>query len=165
MRSKVKMLKRRIKKIGYEGDISFHYKENNILNINELYDLGANDEIFMLKKINIFNYCDCESLDFELLFGKKIKINANKKNYEKYIIGVINELIILKNEDKINIILHIIDKKLNVYISYKFKSPLCTVQEKNVWLCYDTKSKRWMYIKKCTITDVDKFRNEIAFIN
>ena len=54
---------------------------------------------------------------------------------------------------------------MNIYISYKFKIPFCTLQEKNVWLCYDTKIKKWIYIKKCIIADVDKFRDEIANIN
>ena len=70
------------------------------------------------------------------------KINASRRNYEKYIIEIIKILLVLKNEDNINIKLHIIDNKINVYILYKFKSLFCTLEEKDIWLLYDTESRK-----------------------
>ena len=50
-----------------------------------------------------------EHLD-KLIFGKEVKIKSGRRNHEKYVIGVINELL-LKSEDEINIKLHVIDEK------------------------------------------------------
>ena len=62
------------------------------------------------------------------------------------------------------LILHRIDKKINVDISYKFKSTFCTLEEKDIWLWYDGKSGKWWYMKKDNFIDGDKLLDGISLI-
>ena len=55
----------------------------------------------------------------------------------QFIIDLRKLLLKLKDKDEINIILHIIDTKSNLYIAQKYKNINSKLKEKDKWLYYD----------------------------
>ena len=88
---------------------------------------------------------------------------ASRRNYEKYISEIIKGML-LKNENKINIKLHIIDTKINVYILYKFKSLFYTLEEKNIRLSFDTDTRKWWCLIKIKDIKDDELLDKIAYV-
>ena len=127
IRSKIKLLKRSIDQWKYDFDkdkinnVKFYYKKNNILNINELYDINIDEKVYYLKEINyhlIDPYASVCEFDEDLFFDKKTDIEISScYNYKEFIINLRNLLLKLKDKDEINIILHIIDTESNLYNS------------------------------------------------
>ena len=167
MRSKVKRLKRRICSLRGNPTIKFCYKEDNILNINGLYDININDwdDVYILKEIDLLEFFELEELNHKLIFDRDIILNANASDYEKCIREIINKLLKLKREDKIDIKLHIIDNKINAYITYRYKSLDYISKMKDRWLWYDLMEQKWYYISNMKDIDGYSVLEEIAFIN
>jgi hypothetical protein len=167
MRSKVKRLKRRICSLRGNPTIKFCYKEDNILNINGLYDININDwdDVYILKEIDLIEFFELEELNHKLIFDRDIILNANANDYEKCIREIINKLLKLKREDKIDIKLHIIDNKINAYITYRYKSLDYISKMKDRWLWYDLMEQKWYYISNMKDIDGYSVLEEIAFIN
>ena len=103
--------------------LNFITKKNNILNINELYNINIDEKVYYLKEINyhlIDPYASVCEFDEDLFFDKKTDIENDKySEYKEFIIELRNLLLKLKDKDEINIILHIIDTKSNIYIAQK----------------------------------------------
>ena len=77
IRSKIKLLKRSIDQWIYEfdkekmKDVKFYYKKNNILNINELYDINIDEKVYYLKEINVHliePYATVNNFEEEIFF-------------------------------------------------------------------------------------------------
>ena len=56
---------------------------------------------------------------------------------KEFIIDLRNLLLKIKDKDEINIILHIIDTRTNLYITQKYKNKNSKLKEKDKWLYYD----------------------------
>ena len=127
IRSKIRLLKKTIDQWIYDYakdkiiDVKFYYKKNNILNINDLYDINIDEKVYCLKEINP-HLLDPVGRVYE--FGEEtfsdkktdIEIESYYK-YKEFIIGLRNLLLKLKNKDEINIIFHILDTESNLYIT------------------------------------------------
>ena len=72
-------------------DVKFYYKKNNILNINDLYDINIDEKVYCLKEINphlldpFGTICD---FDEETFFDKKTDIEI------EYVMNINNFLLI-----------------------------------------------------------------------
>ena len=167
MRSKVKSLKKSISSIQQYITIKFFYKEDNVLNINGLYDVNVNnwDDMFILREIDLLQFFELEELNYKLIFERDIEINASASDYKKCITEIINKLLKLKREDKINIRLHIIDFQINAYISCIYKSPDYISKEKHKWLWYDLMTQKWYYISNMEDIDGNDVLKKIAIIH
>ena len=75
------------KKTDFVGEVLYKYKKN-IININDLYNMEVNDNVFALKDIEVRSYFICEELKYELIFEKEGKLYASPSDYEKYIINI-----------------------------------------------------------------------------
>ena len=78
---------------------------------------------------------------FNSLIGPKflflnIEISSCYKCKE-FIIDLRNLLLKLKDKDEINIILHIIDRESNLYVTQKYKKLDSKLKEKDKWIYYD----------------------------
>ena len=78
---------------------------------------------------------------FNSLIGPKflflnIEISSFLKCKE-FIIDLRNLLLKLKDKDEINIILHIIDRESNLYVTQKYKKLDRKLKEKDKWIYYD----------------------------
>ena len=54
-------------------DVKFYYKKNNILNINELYDINIDEKVYYLKEINLHlidPYASINDFEEEIFFDK-----------------------------------------------------------------------------------------------
>ena len=142
IRNKIKSLKRSIDQWIYEFDkdkiidVKFYFKKNNILNINEFYDINIDEKVYYLKEINLLlinPYANVFEFDEKIFFDKEtdIEIDNYSKNKE-FIIDLRKLLLKLKDKDEINIILHIIDTKLNLYIAQKYKKINSKLKEKDI---------------------------------
>ena len=115
--------------------------KNNILNINELYDINIDEKVYCLKEINphlIDPYATVNDFEEEIFFDKKTNIEISScYKYKEFIINLRNLLLKLKDKDEINIILHIIDTESNLYITQKYKKLDSKLKEKDKWIYYD----------------------------
>ena len=147
IRNKIKSLKRSIDQWIYEFDkdkiidVKFYFKKNNILNINEFYDINIDEKVYYLKEINLLlidPYANVFEFDEKIFFDKETDIEIdNYSKYKEFIIDLRKLLLKLKDKDEINIILHIIDTKLNLYIAQKYKNINSKLKEKDKWIYYD----------------------------
>ena len=147
IRNKIKSLKRSIDQWIYEFDkdkiidVKFYFKKNNILNINEFYDINIDEKVYYLKEINLLlinPYANVFEFDEKIFFDKETDIEIdNYSKYKEFIIDLRKLLLKLKDKDEINIILHIIDTKLNLYIAQKYKKINSKLKEKDKWIYYD----------------------------
>ena len=87
------------------------------------------------------------------------------KRIDKVMLTNIKKLLKLKREDKINIKLHIIDNKINAYITCRYKSLDYISIMKDRWLWYDLMEQKWYYISNMKDIDDHSVLEEIAFIN
>ena len=122
-------------------DVKFYYKKNSVLNINELYDINIDEKVYYLKEISIHlidPYASVNDFDEEIFFDKKTNIEIdNHYKYKEFIINLRNLLLKLKDKDEINIILHIIDTKSNLYVTQKYKKLDSKLKVKDKWIYYD----------------------------
>ena len=174
IRSKIKLLKRSIDQWIYDFDkdkldnVKFYFKKNNILNINELYDINIDEKVYYLKEINyhlIDPYASVCEFDEDLFFDKKTDIeNYKYSEYKEFIIELRNLLLKLKDKDEINIILHIIDTRTNLYITQKYKNINSKLKEKDKWLYYDD-DYGWgiLYPKNEKEFNKEEFINEFTY--
>ena len=147
IRNKIKSLKRSIDQWIYEFDkdkiidVKFYFKKNNILNINEFYDINIDEKVYYLKEINLLlidPYANVFEFDEKIFFDKETDIEIdNYSKYKEFIIDLRKLLLKLKDKDEINIILHIIDTKSNLYIAQKYKNINSKLKEKDKWIYYD----------------------------
>ena len=147
IRNKIKSLKRSIDQWIYEFDkdkiidVKFYFKKNNILNINEFYDINIDEKVYYLKEINLLlinPYANVFEFDEKIFFDKETDIEIdNYSKYKEFIIDLRKLLLKLKDKDEINIILHIIDTKLNLYKAQKYKKINSKLKEKDKWIYYD----------------------------
>ena len=147
IRNKIKSLKRSIDQWIYEFDkdkiidVKFYFKKNNILNINEFYDINIDEKVYYLKEINVHlidPYANVFEFDEKIFFDKETDIEIdNYSKYKEFIIDLRKLLLKLKDKDEINIILHIIDTKSNLYIAQKYKNINSKLKEKDKWIYYD----------------------------
>ena len=147
IRSKIKQLKRSIDQWIYDFDkdkinnVKFYYKKNNVLNINELYDINIDEKVYYLKEINVHlidPYANVYDFNKKIFFDKETDIEIdNYSKYKEFIIDLRKLLLKLKDKDEINIILHIIDTKSNLYIAQKYKKINSKLKEKDKWIYYD----------------------------
>jgi hypothetical protein len=172
IRSKIKLVKRSIEQWIYDFDkdkldnVKFYYKKNNILNINELYDINIDEKIYYLKEISyhlIDPYARVFDFDEETFFDKKTDIEiSNYSEYKEFIIDLKNLLLKLKDKDEINIILHIIDTRTNLYITQKYKNKNSKLKEKDKWLYYDDDSG-WGNLVPRKEFNKEEFINEFTY--
>ena len=120
--------------------------------------------MFILREIDLLKFFDLVELNYKLIFERDIEINASASDYKKCITEIINKLLKLKREDKINIRLHIIDTQINAYISCIYKSPDSISEEKYKWLWYDLMAQKWYYISNMEDIDGNEMLKKIAFI-
>jgi hypothetical protein len=132
------MIKRSKKKLGNNINIKFNYKKNNILNINNLFDV-YNDDCVHVLNINyrqLWEYFNLSEFYTEGFFNvKNIDIKANAGEYNKFILEIQNKLEELSKSGDISYELHLIDFNTNLYISHYYKSE----NEEDIldkWLCY-----------------------------
>ena len=171
IRSKIKLVKRSIEQWIYDFDkdkldnVKFYYKKNNILNINELYDINIDEKVYYLKEISyhlIDPYARVCDFDEETFFDKKIDIEIKSYyEYKEFIIELKNLLLKLKDKDEINIILHIIDTRTNLYITQKYKNKNSKLKEKDKWLYYDDSG--WGNLVPRKEFNKEEFINEFTY--
>jgi hypothetical protein len=101
--------------------------------------------------------------DEETFFDKKTDIEiSNYSEYKEFIIDLKNLLLKLKDKDKINIILHIIDTRTNLYITQKYKNKNSKLKEKDKWLYYDDDSG-WGNLVPRKEFNKEEFINEFTY--
>ncbi len=83
---------------------------------------------------------------------------------KEFIIELRNLLLKLKDKDEINIILHIIDTRTNLYITQKYKNINSKLKEKDKWLYYDD-DYGWgiLYPKNEKEFNKEEFINEFTY--
>ena len=138
------------------------------MNINELYDINIDEKVYYLKEINyhlIDPYASVCEFNEDLFFDKKTDIeNYKYSEYKEFIIELRNLLLKLKDKDEINIILHIIDTRTNLYITQKYKNINSKLKEKDKWLYYDD-DYGWgiLYPKNEKEFNKEEFINEFTY--
>ena len=172
IRSKIKLVKRSIEQWIYDFDkdkldnVKFYYKKNNILNINELYDINIDEKVYYLKEISyhlIDPYARVCDFDERIFFDKETDIEIKSYyEYKEFIIELKNLLLKLKDKDEINIILHIIDTRTNLYITQKYKNKNSKLKEKDKWLYYDDDSG-WGNLVPRKEFNKEEFINEFTY--
>jgi len=173
IRSKIKQLKRSIDQWIYDFDkdkinnVKFYYKKNNVLNINELYDINIDEKVYCLKEINphlIDPYATVNDFEEEIFFDKKTNIEISScYKYKEFIINLRNLLLKLKDKDEINIILHIIDTESNLYITQKYKKLDSKLKEKDKWIYYDEYGWGNLVPRNEKEFDKEEFINEFTY--
>ena len=90
--------------------------------------------------------------------------NYKYSEYKEFIIELRNLLLKLKDKDEINIILHIIDTRTNLYITQKYKNINSKLKEKDKWLYYDD-DYGWgiLYPKNEKEFNKEEFINEFTY--
>ena len=173
IRNKIKSLKRSIDQWIYEFDkdkiidVKFYFKKNHILNINEFYDINIDEKVYYLKEINLLlidPYANVFEFDEKIFFDKETDIEIdNYSKYKEFIIDLRKLLLKLKDKDEINIILHIIDTKLNLYIAQKYKNINSKLKEKDKWIYYDEYGWGNLVPKNEKEFNKEEFINEITY--
>ena len=173
IRNKIKSLKRSIDQWIYEFDkdkiidVKFYFKKNHILNINEFYDINIDEKVYYLKEINLLlidPYANVFEFDEKIFFDKETDIEIdNYSKYKEFIIDLRKLLLKLKDKDEINIILHIIDTKSNLYIAQKYKNINSKLKEKDKWIYYDEYGWGNLVPKNEKEFNKEEFINEITY--
>ena len=173
IRNKIKSLKRSIDQWIYEFDkdkiidVKFYFKKNNILNINEFYDINIDEKVYYLKEINLLlidPYANVYDFNEKIFFDKETDIEIdNYSKYKEFIIDLRKLLLKLKDKDEINIILHIIDTKSNLYIAQKYKNINSKLKEKDKWIYYDEYGWGNLIIRDENEFNKEEFINEFTY--
>jgi len=162
MRTKVKMINRSKKKSGVDLEFFFKYKKNNVLNINDTYNIEVNDNVFVLKDVEFDSYFNFEEVKYELIFEKEGNLYAWSREYKKILSNIRHQLLRLNLMGEINVKLHIIDEEVGLYLSHIYYNPSCKLKIKDKWIWWD--GYHWYYITKIEEISDEQLIREIAFV-